>query len=134
MKYFWYYLIFINLFAFCTYGIDKWKAKKGAWRVPEKTLLILALIGGSAGAIAGMMCFRHKTRKAKFMITVPVIFVVEVILLIIWLLKKEKRKIFFIASSICTVKVLKLLSKKQDFTKSCFFFSTSFRMKKNLLI
>ena len=59
MKYFWYYLIFINLFAFCTYGIDKWKAKKGAWRVPEKTLL---------------------------MITVPVIFVVEVILLIIWLL------------------------------------------------
>ena len=67
MKYFWYYLIFINLFAFCTYGIDKWKAKKGAWRVPEKTLLILALIGG-------------------FMITVPVIFVVEVILLIIWLL------------------------------------------------
>ena len=43
MKYFWYYLIFINLFAFCTYGIDKWKAKKGAWRVPEKTLLILAL-------------------------------------------------------------------------------------------
>lgn len=45
-----------------------------------------ALIGGSAGAIAGMMCFRHKIRKAKFMITVPVIFVVEVILLIIWLL------------------------------------------------
>ena len=86
MKYFWYYLIFINLFAFCTYGIDKWKAKKGAWRVPEKTLLILALIGGSAGAIAGMMCFRHKIRKAKFMITVPVIFVVEVILQIIWLL------------------------------------------------
>ena len=80
MKYFWYYLIFINLFAFCIYGIDKWKAKKGAWRIPEKTLLILALIGGSAGAI------RHKTRKAKFMITVPVIFVVEVILLVIWLL------------------------------------------------
>ena len=46
MKYFWYYLIFINLFAFCIYGIDKWKAKKGAWRVLEKTLLILALIGG----------------------------------------------------------------------------------------
>ena len=86
MKYFWYYLIFIILFAFCIYGIDKWKAKKGAWRVLEKTLLILALIGGSAGAIAGMMCFRHKIRKAKFMITVPVIFVVEVILLIIWLL------------------------------------------------
>lgn len=65
MKYFWYYLIFINLFAFCTYGIDKWKAKKGTWRVPEKMLLILALIGGSAGAIAGMMCFRHKIRESK---------------------------------------------------------------------
>ena len=62
MKYFWYYLIFINLFAFCTYGIDKWKAKKGAWRVPEKTLLILALIGGSAGAWFGMQIFRHKTK------------------------------------------------------------------------
>ena len=85
MKYFWYYLIFINLFAFCTYGIDKWKAKKGTWRVPEKMLLILALIGGSAGAIAYDV-LRHKIRKAKFMITVPVIFVVEVILLIIWLL------------------------------------------------
>ena len=76
----------INVVTFALYGIDKWKAKKGAWRVPEKTLLILALIGGSAGAIAGMMCFRHKIRKAKFIITVPVIFVVEVILLIIWLL------------------------------------------------
>ena len=63
MKYFWYYLIFINLFAFCTYGIDKWKAKKGAWRVPEKTLLILALIGGSAGAIAGHLAFVRKKKE-----------------------------------------------------------------------
>ena len=60
MKYFWYYLIFINLFAFCTYGIDKWKAKKGAWRVPEKTLLILALIGGSAGAKIGRASCRER--------------------------------------------------------------------------
>lgn len=53
MKYFWYYLIFINLFAFCTYGMINGNAKKGTWRVPEKMLLILALIGGSAGAICG---------------------------------------------------------------------------------
>ena len=83
MKWLIYYLLFINIFTFCVYGIDKWKAKKHAWRVPEKTLLLLALIGGSAGAIAGMMLFRHKTRKFKFIITVPVIFVVETILLII---------------------------------------------------
>ena len=51
-----------------------------------------------------------------------------------FLYRYRKRKIFFIASSICTDKVLKTLPKKQDFTKSCFFFSTSFRMKKNLLI
>ena len=86
MKWLIYYLLFINIFTFCVYGIDKWKAKKHAWRIPEKTLLILALIGGNAGAIAGMMLFRHKTRKPKFMITVPVIFVVETILLVIWLL------------------------------------------------
>lgn len=83
MKWLIYYLLFINIFTFCVYGIDKWKAKKHAWRIPEKTLLLLALIGGSAGAIVGMMLFRHKTRKPKFMITVPVIFVVETILLVI---------------------------------------------------
>lgn len=83
MKWLIYYLLFINIFTFCVYGIDKWKAKKHAWRVPEKTLLFLALIGGSAGAIVGMMLFRHKTRKPKFMITVPVIFVVETILLVV---------------------------------------------------
>ena len=83
MKWLIYYLLFINIFTFCVYGIDKWKAKKHAWRIPEKTLLFLALIGGSAGAIVGMMLFRHKTRKPKFMITVPVIFVVETILLVV---------------------------------------------------
>ena len=80
------YGVLINLAAFAVYGLDKWKAKRHAYRISENMLIGLAVIGGSAGAIAGMMCFRHKIRKAKFMITVPVIFVVEVILLIIWLL------------------------------------------------
>ena len=71
-------------------GLINGKRRKAHGGFRRKQLLILALIGGSAGAIAGMMCFRHKTRKAKFMITVPVIFVVEVILLVIWLCKKKK--------------------------------------------
>jgi uncharacterized membrane protein YsdA (DUF1294 family) len=57
--------------------IDKWKAKRRAWRIPERTLLLLAAAGGCTGALAGMLMFRHKTRKLKFMIGVPVIFVVE---------------------------------------------------------
>lgn len=56
---------------------DKWKAKRRAWRIPERTLLLLAAAGGCTGALAGMLMFRHKTRKLKFMIGVPVIFVVE---------------------------------------------------------
>lgn len=56
------------------YGLDKWKAKSGAWRIPERTLLLTALAGGSVGALAGMLLFHHKTRKPKFMIGVPVMF------------------------------------------------------------
>ena len=62
------YLIIINVVTWITYGLDKWKAKAGKWRIPERTLLLLALIGGSVGALAGMMLFRHKTKKAKFFI------------------------------------------------------------------
>ena len=56
------YLIIINIIAFVVYGIDKMKAKKGVWRIPEKTLLLLAAIGGSVGAAAGMRLWRHKTQ------------------------------------------------------------------------
>lgn len=75
------YLIIINVAAWIAYGLDKWKAKAGKWRIPERTLLILALIGGSLGALAGMMMFRHKTRKAKFVVGVPVMFVVHCVIL-----------------------------------------------------
>lgn len=81
MKWFMYYLLIANLVTWILYGVDKRKAIKGAWRIPEKTLILSAVIGGSVGALAGMMMFRHKTRKAKFMVGVPVIFVVQCIVL-----------------------------------------------------
>ena len=74
MRYLMYYLIIINIAAWIMYGLDKWKAKSGAWRIPERTLLLTALAGGSVGALAGMLLFHHKTRNPKFMIGVPVMF------------------------------------------------------------
>ena len=56
-----YYLIVINVVTFLVYGIDKWKAKQGSWRISEATLLILAVIGGSIGALLGMKTWHHKT-------------------------------------------------------------------------
>lgn len=77
MRYLMYYLIIVNIAAWIMYGLDKWKAKSGAWRIPERTLLLIALAGGSVGALAGMLLFRHKTRKPKFIIGVPVMFAVH---------------------------------------------------------
>ena len=56
-----YYLIVINIVTFLVYGIDKWKAKQGSWRISEATLLILAVFGGSIGALLGMKVWHHKT-------------------------------------------------------------------------
>ena len=77
MKYFSWYLITINIVAFMMYGIDKEKAKRGAWRIPESTLIGVALLGGSFGAWAGMKTFHHKTRKKKFSVGIPLILVLE---------------------------------------------------------
>lgn len=68
----------VNVIAFLLYGIDKWNARKGLRRIPEKTLLGIAAVGGSVGAYMGMQLFRHKIRKAKFSIGVPLIFVIQV--------------------------------------------------------
>lgn len=72
-----YLYLFINLLTFVVYGIDKLKAKKGLWRIPEHTLLLLAFCGGSIGAWFGMMIWRHKTRHLKFLIGVPLIFFLQ---------------------------------------------------------
>ena len=74
------YLAVINFITWVVYGADKIKAKSGKWRIPERTLLLLALIGGSLGALAGMILFRHKTRKPKFFVSVPVMFVVHCVI------------------------------------------------------
>ena len=82
MKYLAYYLLIINALAFLLMLIDKRKAQKNRWRIPEKTLLGAALIGGSLGAMAGMQLFRHKTKHMKFVIGVPVMLTGHILLLI----------------------------------------------------
>lgn len=72
------YLVIINLMTFIAYGMDKRKAKKGKWRIPEKTLLLFAAIGGSVGALLGMHLFHHKTKHAKFTVGVPVILALQI--------------------------------------------------------
>ena len=69
-----------NFTTWVAYGLDKGRAKSGKWRIPERTLLLLALAGGSLGALAGMIMFRHKTRKLKFYISVPVMFVAHCVI------------------------------------------------------
>ena len=71
------YLIIINIVAFGMYGIDKQKAIKKQWRIPEAQLLAVAAIGGSAGALLGMQFFHHKTRKWKFRLGVPLILALQ---------------------------------------------------------
>ena len=74
------YLIGINVLTFLLYGIDKWRAQRDRWRIPEDTLIWLAIVGGSIGALLGMYLFRHKTRHRKFTIGIPVILAVQVAL------------------------------------------------------
>ena len=81
------YLAAINFTTWVVYGLDKGRAKSGKWRIPERTLLLLALVGGSLGALAGMIMFRHKTRKPKFYISVPVMFVAHCIIVTMLALK-----------------------------------------------
>ena len=76
-----YYLIVSNIVTFLVYGIDKWKAKQGSWRISEATLLILAVIGGSIGALLGMKIWHHKTMHKKFKYGLPLILIIQIILI-----------------------------------------------------
>ena len=78
------YLAAINVVTFLVYGLDKWKAKQGAWRIKESTLLLLAAVGGSVGALLGMQTFRHKTKHLQFTVGVPLILLVQIGLAVWW--------------------------------------------------
>jgi uncharacterized membrane protein YsdA (DUF1294 family) len=68
----------LNLITFFVYGIDKWKAKKGKWRISEATLLILAAVGGSIGAWCGVKVWHHKTLHKKFRYGIPAIIILQI--------------------------------------------------------
>ena len=74
------YLLAVNIVTFILYGIDKYKAKKGKWRISEATLLTMAAIGGSIGAWAGMRLWHHKTMHKKFKYGIPLIIIMQVAL------------------------------------------------------
>ena len=71
------YILCVSIIAFAAYGIDKRKAEKNKWRIPESVLIMLAVLGGSVGALAGMLVFHHKTKKAEFVIGIPVILLLQ---------------------------------------------------------
>ena len=87
MKYLLFYLLTVNALAFLLMLADKHKAKKNLWRIPEATLMTVAAVGGSIGALAGMYTVRHKTRKPKFYIGIPLILTAQLALALFLILK-----------------------------------------------
>lgn len=76
------YLIIINILSFVLYGIDKLKAIKRKERISERTLILIGILGGSIGSLIGMNLFRHKTKKLKFIISLPLILIIHIIVVI----------------------------------------------------
>ena len=95
VKYVILYFIIINIIGLGIMALDKFKAQKGYWRTPEKTLFTVTLLGGGFGTIAGMYMFRHKTKKLKFTIGFPTILISEIVL-VIYLLYKGYLQMLFI--------------------------------------
>ena len=75
------YIAALSILTWAMFGIDKWKAVRRKWRIRESTLLGLSLIGGAAGGLAGMYLFRHKIRKSRFRIGVPLMLIAQAVLL-----------------------------------------------------
>lgn len=76
------YLLVINVVTFFVMGIDKWKAKRGSWRIQESALFTFVLFGGGIGGIMGMYFFHHKTKKLKFKFGFPAITILEIAMLV----------------------------------------------------
>ena len=72
------YLLIINALGFLLMTVDKYKAKRNLWRIPEATLMTVAIIGGSVGSLIGMYTVRHKTKHLKFTVGIPVILVLQI--------------------------------------------------------
>lgn len=87
MQYFIVYLILINLVAAALMGIDKHRARRHDWRIPEKTLFLSAILGGSIGAIFGMLLFRHKTKHISFVVGMPLILLIQLVIVGLFLWK-----------------------------------------------
>jgi uncharacterized membrane protein YsdA (DUF1294 family) len=83
MKVLYIYLIVINAAAFLLMLIDKVKAKKNRWRIPEATLFLVAAIGGSIGSLLGMYTFRHKTKHIQFIVGMPLILAAQIVIAIL---------------------------------------------------
>ena len=77
------YCVIINCISFIVMGIDKHKAQEHVWRIPESTLFVLAIIGGSIGSTAGMHFFHHKTRHWYFLYGMPAILIVQILLVLV---------------------------------------------------
>lgn len=84
------YLAVINVVTFFMYGIDKWKAKRSKWRIPEATLLLMAVLGGSLGAWLGMKLWHHKTLHKKFRYGIPLILVAQIALIALTSCKSQQ--------------------------------------------
>lgn len=85
------YLAGMNVVTFLLYGVDKWKSKRGKWRIPEATLIWMAVLGGSIGALLGIRLWHHKTLHTKFRYGVPAILLVQVLVvvsIICWMTKR----------------------------------------------
>ena len=83
LKYLAIYLIFINIIAIAVCVIDKIKAIRDAWRIPEKTLFLISFIGGAVGMYIAMITIRHKTKHKKFMIGIPFIILLQFVALVL---------------------------------------------------
>ena len=84
-KVFMIYIVILSFLGFCSMGIDKWKAKHKKYRIPEKTLLLIGVFGGSIGSILGMRFFHHKTLHKKFSLGLPLILFCQLCLIVLYL-------------------------------------------------
>ena len=81
------YLLIMNIVGLAVMGIDKSKAKRNAWRIPERDLFLVSILGGSLGTWAGMYLFRHKTKHWYFVIGMPLIFFIHIAIVILWVIQ-----------------------------------------------